>query len=141
MCVIPHLHAHTCRSYVIIDAKNQTTRSTCSVFTRCGSAENEKSSRVLDGSKRRKGDSQKKSHRNFCCAPGEHIFFVFLLQDRKIDELKQSLLRYKKVQDMVMSVQGKKGGQNSPLQSKPHLNLSMQKNQCPSTKYINCLSF
>lgn len=31
------------------------------------------------------------------------------LQDRKIDELKQSLLRYKKVQDMVMSVQGKKG--------------------------------
>lgn len=121
MCVIPHLHAHTCRSYVIIDAKNQTTRSTCSVFTRCGSAENEKSSRVLDGSKRRKGDSQKKSHRNFCCAPGEHISskgnwkqldfcFVFLLQDRKIDELKQSLLRYKKVQDMVMSVQGKKGG-------------------------------
>lgn len=31
------------------------------------------------------------------------------LQDRKIDELKQSLLRYKKVQDMVMSVQAKKG--------------------------------
>uniref|UniRef100_A0A8C7ZEN5 PPFIA binding protein 1b n=1 Tax=Oryzias sinensis TaxID=183150 RepID=A0A8C7ZEN5_9TELE len=30
-------------------------------------------------------------------------------KDRKIDELKQSLLRYKKVQDMVMSVQGKKG--------------------------------
>ena len=30
-------------------------------------------------------------------------------QDRKIDELKQSLLRYKKVQEMVMSVQGKKG--------------------------------
>ncbi|KAM8750646.1 liprin-beta-1b isoform 3-T3 [Acanthopagrus schlegelii] len=29
-------------------------------------------------------------------------------KDRKIDELKQSLLRYKKVQDMVMSVQGKK---------------------------------
>uniref|UniRef100_A0AAX7UE85 SAM domain-containing protein n=1 Tax=Astatotilapia calliptera TaxID=8154 RepID=A0AAX7UE85_ASTCA len=28
--------------------------------------------------------------------------------DRKIEELKQSLLRYKKVQDMVMSVQGKK---------------------------------
>lgn len=34
---------------------------------------------------------------------------VPFLQDRKIDELKQSLLRYKKVQDMVMSVQGKKG--------------------------------
>lgn len=31
------------------------------------------------------------------------------LQDRKIDDLKQSLLRYKKVQEMVMSVQGKKG--------------------------------
>uniref|UniRef100_A0A8C2Z6W9 PPFIA binding protein 1b n=1 Tax=Cyclopterus lumpus TaxID=8103 RepID=A0A8C2Z6W9_CYCLU len=30
-------------------------------------------------------------------------------KDRKIDELKQSLLRYKKVQEMVMSVQGKKG--------------------------------
>ncbi|XP_047207098.1 liprin-beta-1b isoform X6 [Girardinichthys multiradiatus] len=29
-------------------------------------------------------------------------------KDRKIEELKQSLLRYKKVQDMVMSVQGKK---------------------------------
>uniref|UniRef100_H3D3L6 PPFIA binding protein 1b n=1 Tax=Tetraodon nigroviridis TaxID=99883 RepID=H3D3L6_TETNG len=29
-------------------------------------------------------------------------------KDRKIDELKQSLLRYKKVQDMVMSVQAKK---------------------------------
>ncbi|XP_071393797.1 liprin-beta-1b isoform X2 [Centroberyx affinis] len=29
-------------------------------------------------------------------------------KDRKIDELKQSLLRYKKVQDMVMSVQGKR---------------------------------
>ncbi|XP_038590755.1 liprin-beta-1b isoform X6 [Micropterus salmoides] len=29
-------------------------------------------------------------------------------KDRKIDELKQSLLRYKKVQNMVMSVQGKK---------------------------------
>ncbi|KAK1888397.1 Liprin-beta-1 [Dissostichus eleginoides] len=29
-------------------------------------------------------------------------------KDRKIDELKQSLLRYKKVQEMVMSVQGKK---------------------------------
>lgn len=33
----------------------------------------------------------------------------FFLKDRKIEELKQSLLRYKKVQDMVMSVQGKKG--------------------------------
>lgn len=31
------------------------------------------------------------------------------LKDRKIEELKQSLLRYKKVQEMVMSVQGKKG--------------------------------
>uniref|UniRef100_A0A8D0B0C9 PPFIA binding protein 1b n=1 Tax=Sander lucioperca TaxID=283035 RepID=A0A8D0B0C9_SANLU len=30
-------------------------------------------------------------------------------KDRKIEELKQSLLRYKKVQNMVMSVQGKKG--------------------------------
>uniref|UniRef100_A0AAQ4Q0U1 PPFIA binding protein 1b n=1 Tax=Gasterosteus aculeatus aculeatus TaxID=481459 RepID=A0AAQ4Q0U1_GASAC len=30
-------------------------------------------------------------------------------KDRKIDDLKQSLLRYKKVQEMVMSVQGKKG--------------------------------
>uniref|UniRef100_A0A8C4ICQ1 PPFIA binding protein 1b n=1 Tax=Dicentrarchus labrax TaxID=13489 RepID=A0A8C4ICQ1_DICLA len=30
-------------------------------------------------------------------------------KDRKIEELKQSLMRYKKVQDMVMSVQGKKG--------------------------------
>uniref|UniRef100_A0A3B4AHW3 SAM domain-containing protein n=1 Tax=Periophthalmus magnuspinnatus TaxID=409849 RepID=A0A3B4AHW3_9GOBI len=30
-------------------------------------------------------------------------------KDRKIEELKQSLQRYKKVQDMVMSVQGKKG--------------------------------
>uniref|UniRef100_A0A8D3CYG1 PPFIA binding protein 1b n=1 Tax=Scophthalmus maximus TaxID=52904 RepID=A0A8D3CYG1_SCOMX len=30
-------------------------------------------------------------------------------KDRKIEELKQSLLRYKKVQEMVMSVQGKKG--------------------------------
>uniref|UniRef100_A0A8C4ICG1 PPFIA binding protein 1b n=1 Tax=Dicentrarchus labrax TaxID=13489 RepID=A0A8C4ICG1_DICLA len=29
-------------------------------------------------------------------------------KDRKIEELKQSLMRYKKVQDMVMSVQGKK---------------------------------
>ncbi|XP_077938837.1 liprin-beta-1-like isoform X7 [Gasterosteus aculeatus] len=29
-------------------------------------------------------------------------------KDRKIDDLKQSLLRYKKVQEMVMSVQGKK---------------------------------
>uniref|UniRef100_A0A4W6E7F4 PPFIA binding protein 1b n=1 Tax=Lates calcarifer TaxID=8187 RepID=A0A4W6E7F4_LATCA len=35
-------------------------------------------------------------------------------KDRKIEELKQSLLRYKKVQDMVMSVQGKKG-ETSPL--------------------------
>lgn len=34
---------------------------------------------------------------------------LHMLQDRKIDELKQSLLRYKKVQDMVMSVQVKKG--------------------------------
>lgn len=34
---------------------------------------------------------------------------MLTLQDRKIEELKQSLLRYKKVQDMVMSVQGKKG--------------------------------
>lgn len=34
---------------------------------------------------------------------------TYALQDRKIDELKQSLLRYKKVQDMVMSVQAKKG--------------------------------
>uniref|UniRef100_A0A8C5ESY9 SAM domain-containing protein n=1 Tax=Gouania willdenowi TaxID=441366 RepID=A0A8C5ESY9_GOUWI len=33
-------------------------------------------------------------------------------KDRKIEELKQSLLRYKKVQDMVMSVQGKKGYYN-----------------------------
>lgn len=31
------------------------------------------------------------------------------LQDRKIEELRQSLARYKKVQEMVMSVQGKKG--------------------------------
>uniref|UniRef100_A0A3Q3IWV0 SAM domain-containing protein n=1 Tax=Monopterus albus TaxID=43700 RepID=A0A3Q3IWV0_MONAL len=30
-------------------------------------------------------------------------------KDRKIEELKQSLQRYKRVQDMVMSVQGKKG--------------------------------
>uniref|UniRef100_A0A3Q3XHR6 SAM domain-containing protein n=1 Tax=Mola mola TaxID=94237 RepID=A0A3Q3XHR6_MOLML len=34
-------------------------------------------------------------------------------KDRKIDELKQSLLRYKKVQDMVMSVQGKKVASHS----------------------------
>lgn len=40
------------------------------------------------------------------CFPGG---FVPLCQDRKIEELKQSLQRYKKVQDMVMSVQGKKG--------------------------------
>lgn len=37
------------------------------------------------------------------------LFVLFAYQDRKIEELKQSLLRYKKVQDMVMSVQGKKG--------------------------------
>lgn len=49
------------------------------------------------------------------CSGGEKLtsfffFFTFFpLQDRKIEELKQSLLRYKKVQDMVMSVQGKKG--------------------------------
>ncbi|XP_076841031.1 liprin-beta-1b isoform X2 [Brachyhypopomus gauderio] len=30
-------------------------------------------------------------------------------KDRKIEELRQSLVRYKKVQDMVMSVQGRKG--------------------------------
>uniref|UniRef100_A0AAR2K6T2 SAM domain-containing protein n=1 Tax=Pygocentrus nattereri TaxID=42514 RepID=A0AAR2K6T2_PYGNA len=30
-------------------------------------------------------------------------------KDRKIEELRQSLMRYKKVQDMVMSVQGRKG--------------------------------
>ncbi|XP_024137358.1 liprin-beta-1b isoform X3 [Oryzias melastigma] len=34
-------------------------------------------------------------------------------KDRKIDELKQSLVRYKKVQDMVMSVQGKKEKSNN----------------------------
>lgn len=34
---------------------------------------------------------------------------ILPLKDRKIEELKQSLLRYKKVQEMVMSVQGKKG--------------------------------
>ena len=38
-----------------------------------------------------------------------HFKLFSCLQDRKIEELKQSLLRYKKVQDMVMSVQGKKG--------------------------------
>lgn len=37
------------------------------------------------------------------------FFFSLSSQDRKIEELKQSLLRYKKVQEMVMSVQGKKG--------------------------------
>uniref|UniRef100_A0A8C6VXY3 PPFIA binding protein 1 n=1 Tax=Nothobranchius furzeri TaxID=105023 RepID=A0A8C6VXY3_NOTFU len=40
-------------------------------------------------------------------------------KDRKIEELKQSLLRYKKVQDMVMSVQGKKG-QTTVLCVFPH---------------------
>ncbi|XP_026221145.1 liprin-beta-1b isoform X2 [Anabas testudineus] len=40
-------------------------------------------------------------------------------KDRKIEELKQSLLRYKKVQDMVMSVQGKKekNKDNEPVES------------------------
>ncbi|KAK7891119.1 hypothetical protein WMY93_023082 [Mugilogobius chulae] len=40
-------------------------------------------------------------------------------KDRKIEELKQSLQRYKKVQDMVMSVQGKKEGNYfSPSESR-----------------------
>uniref|UniRef100_A0A8B9LHR8 PPFIA binding protein 1 n=1 Tax=Astyanax mexicanus TaxID=7994 RepID=A0A8B9LHR8_ASTMX len=34
-------------------------------------------------------------------------------KDRKIEELRQSLMRYKKVQDMVMSVQGRKGEESS----------------------------
>ncbi|XP_066540292.1 liprin-beta-1b isoform X3 [Hoplias malabaricus] len=34
-------------------------------------------------------------------------------KDRKIEELRQSLMRYKKVQDMVMSVQGRKGEKTS----------------------------
>lgn len=37
------------------------------------------------------------------------LCFVSAVQDRKIEELRQSLTRYKKVQDMVMSVQGRKG--------------------------------
>ncbi|XP_077452909.1 liprin-beta-1b isoform X5 [Stigmatopora argus] len=38
-------------------------------------------------------------------------------KDYKIEELKQSLLRYKKVQEMVMSVQGKKGISNENVAS------------------------
>uniref|UniRef100_A0AAQ5XXP1 SAM domain-containing protein n=1 Tax=Amphiprion ocellaris TaxID=80972 RepID=A0AAQ5XXP1_AMPOC len=43
-------------------------------------------------------------------------------KDRKIEELKQSLLRYKKVQDMVMSVQGKK--EVSKMNEKPPMSPS-----------------
>uniref|UniRef100_A0A4W6E9V4 PPFIA binding protein 1b n=1 Tax=Lates calcarifer TaxID=8187 RepID=A0A4W6E9V4_LATCA len=42
-------------------------------------------------------------------------------KDRKIEELKQSLLRYKKVQDMVMSVQGKKAFKQSNFDSSSFL--------------------
>ena len=31
------------------------------------------------------------------------------VQDKKIDELRRSLQRYKKIQEMVMSAQGRKG--------------------------------
>lgn len=64
--LLPHLHAHTCRFCVIINAKSKTTRWTFSVFTRCGSSENEKGSGVLDGSKRRKG-LKKKSQKHLLC--------------------------------------------------------------------------
>uniref|UniRef100_A0A4W3IRL4 PPFIA binding protein 1a n=1 Tax=Callorhinchus milii TaxID=7868 RepID=A0A4W3IRL4_CALMI len=40
--------------------------------------------------------------------------FSFRLKDRKIEELRQSLNRYKKVQDMVMSVAHCKKGNNNP---------------------------
>uniref|UniRef100_A0AAR2J9G1 SAM domain-containing protein n=1 Tax=Pygocentrus nattereri TaxID=42514 RepID=A0AAR2J9G1_PYGNA len=49
-------------------------------------------------------------------------------KDRKIEELRQSLMRYKKVQDMVMSVQGRKGKKKFTLQV-PSLTPSPQAKQ------------
>lgn len=103
---------------------NATTCTTvvCVIFsffsaTRCGSAEDEKGSWITDGSQRREGTF--KASQWTISFLGFFLFGLFVfavnlmlcwtLQDRKIDELKQSLLRYKKVQDMVMSVQAKKG--------------------------------
>uniref|UniRef100_A0A673CTQ2 Liprin-beta-1-like n=1 Tax=Sphaeramia orbicularis TaxID=375764 RepID=A0A673CTQ2_9TELE len=77
-------------------------------------------------------------------------------KDRKIEELKQSLLRYKKVQDMVMSVQGKKGdGEGSTGVSSNGAPFVEQDKQemmdveqvkrkspdevCPAQNVINCL--
>ncbi|XP_056137362.1 liprin-beta-1b isoform X2 [Lampris incognitus] len=45
-------------------------------------------------------------------------------KDRKIEELKQSLLRYKKVQDMVMSVQGKKEKPRDGERDESHADLT-----------------
>lgn len=89
-----------------------------SFLTRCGSSENEKGGWIIDGSQWREGTFDKLWCRTklfSSCLKKLALLSLFLfslnclLQDRKIDELKQSLLRYKKVQDMVMSVQGKKG--------------------------------
>ncbi|KAF7661111.1 hypothetical protein LDENG_00269180 [Lucifuga dentata] len=46
-------------------------------------------------------------------------------KDRKIEELKQSLLRYKKVQDMVMSVQGRKEKSKDNENSESHSDASI----------------
>uniref|UniRef100_A0A8C7UP37 PPFIA binding protein 1b n=1 Tax=Oncorhynchus mykiss TaxID=8022 RepID=A0A8C7UP37_ONCMY len=54
-------------------------------------------------------------------------------QDRKIEELRQSLQRYKKVQDMVMSVQEKKGLRSHVLFLKPSpITLMYIKSNCIS---------
>uniref|UniRef100_A0A8B9LHK2 PPFIA binding protein 1 n=1 Tax=Astyanax mexicanus TaxID=7994 RepID=A0A8B9LHK2_ASTMX len=58
-------------------------------------------------------------------------------KDRKIEELRQSLMRYKKVQDMVMSVQGRKGEESSVNlpNNKSILAANEVYNNC---KYFNC---
>uniref|UniRef100_A0A8C4IF28 PPFIA binding protein 1b n=1 Tax=Dicentrarchus labrax TaxID=13489 RepID=A0A8C4IF28_DICLA len=52
-------------------------------------------------------------------------------KDRKIEELKQSLMRYKKVQDMVMSVQGKKGSISLLLVNDINLISQIKKRKSP----------
>uniref|UniRef100_A0A8C7V1S2 PPFIA binding protein 1b n=1 Tax=Oncorhynchus mykiss TaxID=8022 RepID=A0A8C7V1S2_ONCMY len=67
----------------------------------------------------------------FCLLPS-NVFLLFTL-DRKIEELRQSLQRYKKVQDMVMSVQEKKGLRSHVLFLKPSpITLMYIKSNCIS---------
>ncbi|XP_019749712.1 liprin-beta-1b isoform X6 [Hippocampus comes] len=55
-------------------------------------------------------------------------------KDHKIEELKQSLMRYKKVQDMVMSVQGKKENPNGFVHVASHADGSAP---CLSTNHLS----